>query len=277
MTVFWILTGLVTALAGLLVLGGARRGVGSESPGVADLARRELDELDALKARGLLSPEAWASARAEAGRRWLSGRPEVLAVAARPADPRWVLGGLVIAGACALGLYVLIGAPGQPDEPYQRRVDGWAANLEMLEPPQLAVVVARVVRDHPDDHQALIMLGAARFEAGDPLGAASAFRRALKLQPDDAQSWARLGESLVRAEDGVVGGDAEFAFREALKRDPGQLGARYFLGEAALTRGENQTVRTLWGPLIAALDPADPRRIDLEARLPPADAAAGRP
>ena len=276
MTVFWILTGLLTALAGLLVLGGARRGVGGESTGMAELARRELDELDRLKARGLLGAEAWVTARAEAGRRWLAGRPETVSVASRTADPRWVLAGLALAGSCALGLYVLTGAPGQTDQPFQRRVDAWAGNLESLEAPQLAAVVARVVRDNPDDHQALVMLGAARFEAGDPIGAASAFRRALALQPDDAQSWARLGESLVRAQEGTVGGDAEAAFREALKRYPGQLGARYFLGEAALARDDHQAVRMLWGPLIAALDPADPRRLDLERRLPPADAGAVR-
>lgn len=68
------------------------------------------------------------------------------------------------------------------------------------------------------------MLGAARFEAGDPIGAASAFRRALAIQPEDAQSWARLGESLVRANGGAVDGDAEAAFRQAVKLDPDQLG-----------------------------------------------------
>lgn len=276
MTVFWILTGLLTALAGLLVLGGARRGVDGEPTGPADLARRELDELDQLKTRGLLSPEAWVSARAEAGRRLLAGRAEPMPIVSRPADRRWVLGGLAVAGVCALGLYMLTGVPGQADQPFQRRVAEWASNLETLEAPQLAAVVAQVVRDHPDDHQALVMLGTARFEAGDPIGAASAFRRALEIQPGDARSWARLGESLVRAQDGVVGGDAEAAFREALKRDSGQLGARYFLGEAALTRGDHQAVRTHWEPLIAALDPADPRRIDLERRLPLADAGAAR-
>lgn len=276
MTVFWILTGLLTALAGLLVLGGARRGVDGESAAPAELARRELDELDRLKGRGLLGPEAWVTARAEAGRRWLAGRPDVVSVMSRPSDPRAVLAGLALAGGLALGLYVLTGAPGQADQPYQQRVEAWAGDLESLEAPQLAAVVARVVRDNPDDHQALVMLGTARFEAGDPIGAASAFRRALALQPGDATNWARLGESLVRSQDGVVGGDAEAAFREALARDPGQLGARYFLGEAALARGDHQAVRTLWGPLIAALDPADPRRIDLVRRLPLAAAGAAR-
>jgi cytochrome c-type biogenesis protein CcmH len=276
MTVFWILTGLLTALAGLLVLAGARRGVDGEPSGPADLARRELDELDQLKGRGLLSPEAWVAARAEAGRRLLAGRVEPVLIVSRPADRRWVLGGLGVAGLCALGLYVLIGVPGQIDQPFQRRVDQWAGNLESLEAPQLAAVAARVVRDNPEDHQALVMLGVARFEAGDPIGAASAFRRALAIQPDDARSWSRLGESLVRAQDGVVGGDAEAAFREALKRDPGQLGARYFLGEAALARGDDQAVRTLWEPLIATLGPADPRRIDLENRLPATGTGAAR-
>ena len=112
------------------------------------------------------------------------------------------------------------------------------------------------------------MLGVARFEAGDPLGAASAFRRLLAIRPDDAATWARLGESLVRANEDRIGADAEAAFAEALKRDGDQLGARFFLGEAALRRGDADRARELWTPLIAALDPGDPRRQDLERRLP---------
>ena len=133
---------------------------------------------------------------------------------------------------------------------------------------RVAAVIARVVDEQPDNHQALTMLGAARFEAGDSIGAASAFRRALALQPEDARSWARLGESLVRANGGEVGPDAEAAFAQALRRDPAQLGARYFLGEAALARGDAAGVRAMWLPLIAALDPTDPRRADLQRRLP---------
>ena len=58
------------------------------------------------------------------------------------------------------------------------------------------------------------------------------------------------------------------AFREAVRLDPDQLGARFFLGEAALRRGDAVEARTLWTPLIAALDPADPRRADLQRRMP---------
>ena len=72
----------------------------------------------------------------------------------------------------------------------------------------------------------------------------------------------------MRANDGKVGGDAEAAFIQAVKLDPEQLGARFFLGEAALSRGDGAAVRVMWAPLIAALEPTDPRRIDLERRMP---------
>ncbi len=271
---FWIMTALMAALAGLLILAGARRGAEGGEVVTPATASAELSELDRLKARGLLDEASWTAARAEAGRRILSAEREAAPVVAGARDRFWVLGGLAGAVAATVGLYALLGAPGLPDQSWERRVDQWATRLDSLEPPQIAAVVARVVDERPNDHQALTMLGAARFEAGDPVGAASAFRRAVTVRPDDARSWARLGESLVRANQGVADGDAEAAFRQALNLDPDQLGARYFLGEAALARGETGRVRALWLPLIAALDPSDPRRADLEARLPPAGAAA---
>lgn len=269
MTVFWIMTALLASLAGLLVLAGARRGEDVTEAATTAAAGAELAELDRLKGRGLLDEAGWTAARAEAGRRILSAERETAPIAARPTDRFWVLGALAATGAATLALYAVFGTAGLPDQAYERRVDEWAATPpEMLEAPQLAAVIGRVVRERPDDHEALTMLGAARFEAGDPIGAVSAFRKALALKPDDAQSWARLGESLVRANAGEVGPDAEAAFVEALKRDPAQLGARFFLGEAALGRGDAARVREMWLPLIAALDPADPRRADLERRLP---------
>ncbi|MBB5744630.1 cytochrome c-type biogenesis protein CcmH [Brevundimonas variabilis] len=263
----------MSAIAALMVLTAARRGADGTRLEQPDLASRELDELDRMKARGLLSDDSWSAARAEAGRRVLATPAvETVEVAGRN-DGRWVLGSIALTGAIALGTYAVFGAPGLPDQAYERRVDAWSNSLDTLEPAQIAAVVARVVKAQPNDHQALTMLGAARFEAGDPLGAASAFRRALVLQPEDAQSWARLGEALVRSQQGVVGGDAEAAFRRAIRIDPGQLGARFFLGEAALARDDVAETRAMWEPLIAALDPADPRRTSLEQQLANASVA----
>jgi cytochrome c-type biogenesis protein CcmH len=271
MMVFWIMTALMAALSGLLVLAGARRGADAgEAPDVS--AAMELSELDRLKGRGLMDEAAWTAARAEAGRRILSAERTALPVVAGARDRFWVLGGVAASVAGALGLYVLIATPGLPDQAYERRVDEWATATETLEPIQIAAVIDRMVDEQPDNHQALTMLGAARFQAGDPIGAVSAFRRALALQPDDARSWARLGESLVRANEGVVGPDAEAAFRRALALDANQGGARYFLGDAALARGDTSAARGLWGPLMASLAPGDPRGVELTTRLSAAEA-----
>lgn len=272
MTIFWILTAALTALAGLLVLTGARRGA-SQATGTTETetdrlsGARELAELDRMKARGLLDEAGWKSARAEAGRRILAARRAEGSVNVGARDGLWVLIAVGVTAAVSLGLYFGFGRPGMMDQPYQKRVAEWAATPEALEPAQVAAVLNEVVREQPRDAMALSMLGAARFEAGDAVGAASAFRRALAISPDNAQNWARLGESLVRASEGRVGADAEAAFREAIKRDENQLGARYFLGEAALARGDVAEGERMWAPILRVLEPHDPRRPELEKLL----------
>lgn len=279
MMIFWILTATLTALAGLLVLTGARRGAARlAAPDEVETDRlsgaRELAELDRMKARGLLDEAAWTAARAESGRRLLAARRAEGRLAVTPRDGLWVLCGVGATAALALGLYMVVGAAGYPDQPYQKRVAEWAANPQGLDPAQVAAVLTEVVRKEPDDALARSMLGAARFEAGDTVGAASAFRRSLTLKPDNAQNWARLGESLVRANEGRIGPDAEAAFVEAVKLDPNQLGARYFLGEAALARGDLARGEAMWAPILAVLAPNDPRRPELEKLLAEARAKA---
>jgi cytochrome c-type biogenesis protein CcmH len=272
MMVFWIMALLASALAGWAVLTAARAGARPAATPQPDIGVAELAELDRLKARGLLTEEAYAAARAEAGRRLLATPQPVEVSAGGLLDQRIVLGGVVATVLVTLGLYMGFGSPGLPDQAYAQRVDQWADSTEALEPAQVAAVLARDSALNPDDMQLMSMLGAARFQAGDPIAAASAFRKVLARNPDDARSWARLGESLVRSQDGVVSVDAEAAFREAVKRDPDQLGALFFLGEAALARGDAAGARIVWTPLINALDPADPRRVELLQRLAQAEA-----
>lgn len=266
MIVFWTLAALVAALAGWFVLGAAREGL-SVVPATSDTAAAELAELDRLKARGLLDEEAYVGARAEAGRRLLADAAPEPAPRVGGRDRTIVLSAMVATVGAALGLYYAFGQPGLPDQGYNSRVEAWANTPETLDAPQMAAVLTRAVQRDPQNRIALTMLGAARFQADDPIGAASAFRRALEIDPNDPQSWARLGESLVRANDGTVGTDAEAAFVAAIRRDPNQLGARFFLGQAALARGDGERAREMWLPLIAVLDPADPGRADLVARL----------
>ena len=59
MMFFWIMTALLAALAGLLVLTGARRGADAGEAVETAAAAAELAELDRLKARGLMDEAGW--------------------------------------------------------------------------------------------------------------------------------------------------------------------------------------------------------------------------
>ena len=275
MLAFWLITGLASAVAAVAVLAfAARSASGRAAAPPQEAAARQFAELDALRDRGLLDEENWRIARAEAARRLLKD-PAPLAAPRPPAPAHriWVLAGLAATAALAVGLYLVTGSPGASDQPYAGRVDAWADNLEGLDPPRLAAVAERVAEGRPDDPQAWIFVGRARFEAGDGLGAASAFRRALERDPEAAQIWTWLGESLTAAQDGVVGADAEAAFRQALERDPRQGAARYYLGRLAMERGDLAAAREHWGALLNLLPADDPRRAELQQAL---DAAAAQ-
>lgn len=265
MLFFWLVAATAATLAGVLVLWRARFAASVVLETAPDA--RQIAEIDALKNRGLLDEDAWRAARAEAGRRLLSATPDAQARPVDPAQGRWVLAGVGVTALTALAVYWTTGAPGMADQPYEQRVEQWAGALDTLDGPRLAAVAERVARDNPQDREAQVFLGRARFEAGDPIGAATAFRRALAIDADDPVSWSRLGEALTATQQGVVGADAEAAFREAVRRDPDSAAARYFLGRAALARGETDQARMLWEPLLTELPPGDPRRAQLQADL----------
>jgi cytochrome c-type biogenesis protein CcmH len=138
MTFFWIMTALLAALAGLLVLAGARRGADAGEAVETAAAAAELAELDRLKARGLMDEASWTAARAEAGRRILSGERTAAPLRAGSKDRVWTLAGVGVTVAGALGLYMVVGTSGLPDQAFERRVDEWATQPEMLEGPDHA-------------------------------------------------------------------------------------------------------------------------------------------
>lgn len=267
MMVFWLIVGGAMLLAALLILAGARRGAGPvEAAGGVD--RGQIDELDALKARGLIEDDAWKTARAEAARRLLAdAKGPVTPAAPRAMDARLALLGVFAAALAAVAVYFITGSPGMPDQPYQRRVDAWAMTPESLDAPRLAAVAERVAAEQASDPRAQVFLGRARLDAGDPIGAATAFRRALEITPSDAAVWARLGEALTEAGQGTVGADAELAFRRALALDAGQPTARLYLGDAAAGRGDLAEARAMWEPLLAGIPADDPRAVMLRRRL----------
>jgi cytochrome c-type biogenesis protein CcmH len=285
MIAFWVVAGVLAAAAAGLVLS---RAAGAVREPVADptplVYRRQLSEIDELAERGLIGETERRSAHAEAARRLLGATDASDEAWRADAQGRkFVLVSVLAASAAALMLYVAVGQPGMSDQPFAQRLAAWrAADPATLSPPELAAVLERLTRERPNDPQAFRYLAIAQGASQNPAEAVRAMRHAVQLAPQSADLWELLGEALVAENGGDVTPDAQAAFREALKRDPKAVAARFHLARAQIAAGDRAGGLAAWRGLLAEMPADDPRRSDLagaiadaEGRPPPAPAATG--
>jgi cytochrome c-type biogenesis protein CcmH len=271
---FWIIAGGLTAAAAALVTVravAAAKGAGVGEDPALGVYRRQLAELDDLAARDLLGVEEHRAAFAEAGRRLLAEteRAGVPEVGAGRAPPRLILAGIAAAALAALGLYLALGSPGFPDQPYRTRLAQWrSGDPSRLKPAEMAAILRDLAAQRPNDPQAFEYLARTELAAGDPIAAAEAARTAIRLNPARADLHAMLGEALTAAaEDGSVPPQALSEFQRALELDPRNLPARYLLARARIAAGDREGGLAAWQALAAELAPDDPRRKALAADI----------
>lgn len=277
MLMFWMVAGALTVAAAGLILFRAARAAGA---GVGDpsqqLYRRQLSELDDLVARGLLGEAEHKAAAAEAGRRLLAAAdaPQSAWDADRRAD-RLVLLGVVGAAAIGLGVYLIAGVPGFPDQPYAQRLAGWKQQpLESLAPPQIAAILKEATAQRPNDPEGQRLLALAEGASDNAPGAVRALRRAVQLAPERADLWRMLGEAIVFRDAGKVEAEAQRAFAEALRRDPADPAARFYLAQAKFDAGDRATAAREFRAVLAALPAGDERRPAVEAAIARAEGRA---
>jgi cytochrome c-type biogenesis protein CcmH len=260
---FWLLAGLLTALAvAVLLIPLLRRPKDAAARRDYDLAvyRDQLSELDRDLARGILSADQAEAARTEIERRLLGaaeGGPEGGSEGgAKSAEPRrGVLAAATVVAlpAAALGLYLVLGAPGVPSVPFAERPTAQPV------PQDIALLVERLaarMAETPDDPEGWRLLGRTYLQIGRPVEAVDALRQAVTRGADGASVWASLGEALVEVNQGLVVVDAREAFARVLKHDPGDPRARYYTGLALAQDGRPREALETWVAL-AADAPAD--------------------
>lgn len=271
MIAFWAATGLLAAVAAVLVLLRAARAasaVGSEDPTLA-VYRRQLAEIDDLAQRGLIGEEEQRTAHAEAGRRLLSAADQTAAAWSQdPKDRRIALAAAALAPLLALGLYLGIGSPGLPDASLHKRLAAWRnADLQTLPPQALAAVLRQVTKERPNDPEAFRYLALAEGAAENPSEAGRALRHAITLAPQRADLWELLGQSLISENGGQPSPESDNAFREALKRDPKAIAARFHLARSKVMSGDKSGGIADWRALMADLPANDERRPALEQAI----------
>ena len=272
MITFWIAAALLSAAIGALVLWRSARGAPAAHKPELQVYRRHLCELDELRAEGLLDDEGFRAARAEAARRLLKADATADVRPTREMDAplarALVLGSCLAVAFVAAGLYLMVGSPGLPDEPFHARLIRWkASDPARLSAGEMAMWLKDEARRRPRDPQVLTWLAKAYLASGDPGEAMVALQRALALDPRQTEAWILLGDSRAALADGRVGPDAEAAYRAALSLDPNAQAALLDLAEGAYAAGRGQEAATYLTRLANTFPASDPRRAAVLSRV----------
>jgi cytochrome c-type biogenesis protein CcmH len=236
-----------------------------------EVYRDQLVEVAREQARGLLGETEAANARTEIERRMLRAGEELKHD--RVAAPRARLASAVVVAiavpAAALLLYLRLGQPGVPDQPFAERqppatvADGGRGG-------QIADMVHRLaerLKANPNDPDGWMLLGRSYLVVKRYDDAVAAYRKAAELSPKDADAHMAYGEAQVFAADGTVTPGAEAAFRQTLAIDAKHPGGRYYLALERQQAGDNQAALDGWLALAADSPPDAPWRPALKAQL----------
>lgn len=245
--IMWIaMAALTAATLALLVLPLLRAKGASAARGTYDLAvyKDQLKEVEKDIERGLLTGDQAEAARTEIQRRMLSAAGDAEAAPAIVL-PRKAMA-LAIAVALPLGaiaLYAQLGSPGLPDQPFAQRPTSSPDSQRIA---QMVGQLEQRLEQNPTDTQGWLMLSRSYRVLGRYRDAAAALNRAMMLGETSPDTFSSLGELIVLAEDGAVVPAAREAFQAALRGNPGEARARYYLGFGAMQAGDFRTAIAIW-------------------------------
>lgn len=269
---FWVIAAILTLGASLAVLlplaAGARLASSSRDHDLA-VYRDQLAELDRDGARGLIKPAEAIEARAEIARRILrldsadpvgKANPGKASVAARLVATAAVL----IVPLVSWGLYSQLGSPDLPSQPLSERLAKNPADSSVDE------LVARAeahLAANPSDGRGWDVLAPVYLRMQRFSDAAGAYRNAIRLDGDSAVRQAGLGEAIAGAAGGIVSADAQDAFEAALKLDPANAKASFYLAVALAQEGRGKEAVKAWQAMLGGLPPDSPWRDAVQQAL----------
>jgi len=213
--------------------------------------RDQLAEIDKDVERGLLSPEQAKAAQGEIYRRMLAAEDAENAVPAPKAkngiSPRSKLIptlALVVLVPLGAGLtYSWLGSPSLPGKPYAERKNDPDFTMA-TEAEQLAVQL-----ENKPDAEGFKRLADIYFEIRRYDQAAEAYQKTIEMKGESSVLWSELGETIALAHDDLIVPEARQAFIKALRLDPKDARARFYLGLAETQINEPRRAVAIWKDL----------------------------
>lgn len=298
--ILWIVLTLMIALAvvGLAIPLIRPGGLLDRRTTSAEVLKAQLADLDRQAEAGTAPAEDIAALRLEVERRALAEGVETTPTGKPMSEKALIRLALGLAAVVALGgagLYALLGRPDLPGAgPRSAAMAAAPADAahDGADVQAMIVQLEAQLRQTPEDVNGWRMLGWSYFQTGRFAEAAEAYGRAATLEPNNAEHFSAQGEALVQAGGGQVTPAALTAFRGALRADPQDPRARYFVAVEMDQRGERDAAMTAWIELVNSAPPGAPwaaevrsfveqqaleRGLDISGRLRPAPAGTAAP
>jgi cytochrome c-type biogenesis protein CcmH len=228
-----VLTAAVVAFLLRSLRGG---GEASVAPASADLAvyRDQLQEIEAERERGILTPDEFESARTEIARRLIKraedGDTSGKAAAGSVKDGgaahglTYVIGGIV--PVLAVVLYLSTGSPNLGSQPFLARQAGPIEQAPII---QVIAKIEERLRAVPDDGQGWDVIAPVYLRLGRYADAAHAYAQATRLLGETPKRLVGFGEATLMVNNGVVTDAVRGASERILQLEPGRIEARIWL------------------------------------------------
>jgi cytochrome c-type biogenesis protein CcmH len=253
--ILWIIFASMTAAAILAVLWPLGR-KSAAGRGGNDLAvyQDQLEEIGRDRSAGLIGQAEAEAARVEVSRRLLAAADAQETVAEPTANAAQSLrrraaavAALVVLALLPLCFYLALGSPNVPGQPAFARAKAVPGDQSI---DALVGQVEAHLAKSPNDGTGWEVIAPVYLRLGRFDDAVTARRKALALNGETATRDADLGEALVAAANGVVTDEAKHDFETAVKGDPHEAKARYFLGLADEQDGNRTGAAARWRAML---------------------------
>jgi cytochrome c-type biogenesis protein CcmH len=155
---------------------------------------------------------------------------------------------LILVPVASIATYMQFGSPERPDMPLVTRMAADPKNQSIEE--LIARAEARVVKK-PDDARGWAVLAPVYMRLRRPSDAANAYRNIIRISGSESQYESALGEALTIAANGIITVEAKEHFKIALKSDPEDIKAQFFLAASLGQEGKHAASIAAWEKLIA--------------------------
>lgn len=231
----------------------------------------QLAEVERELERGTLSADQADAARTEIQRRILALGDVGKGAAPQRATARLAAALVaVVVPVVGFGIYVLLGQPNLPDQPFSGRKGQMAqmqGQADMIKA-MVAQLSARLEKE-PNDGKGWAMLGRSLRVMGETEKSQAAYRKAVALLPGDAEVRLEYGALLLSQvpQGGPLPPEFARLMREVVAVDPKNPDALYFSGLAEAQAGNAAKARDLWTRLLALLPEGSDERKEVQEQL----------